>query len=74
MQPSKIELYLEVNARSDWQQQDLISEYNHKDLHNEHINTTYTRHIVASYCFQSLIGLANLLSAISCYKFHILKD
>ena len=33
----------------------------------------YTRYIIASYCFQSLIGLANLLSAISCYKFYILK-
>ena len=30
--------------------------------------------IIASYCLQSLIGPANLLSAISCYKFHISKD
>ena len=29
---------------------------------------------VASCCLQSLIGPANLLSAISCYKFHISKD
>ena len=34
----------------------------------------YTGHIIASYCLQSLIGLANLLSAISHYKFHISKD
>ena len=34
----------------------------------------YTKHIIASYCLQSLIGPANLLSAISCYKFHISKD
>ena len=25
-------------------------------------------------CFQSLIGLPNLLSTISCYKPHIVKD
>ena len=34
----------------------------------------YTKHIIASYCLQSLIGPANLLSAISCYNFHISKD
>ena len=33
-----------------------------------------TGHFIASYCFQGLIGLPNLLSVISCYKFHILKD
>ena len=33
-----------------------------------------TGHIIASYFFQSIIGLANLLSAISCYKFCTLKD
>ena len=27
MQPSKVESYLEMNARTDWSQQDLISEY-----------------------------------------------
>ena len=27
MQPSKVESYLEVNAYTDWRQQDLISEY-----------------------------------------------
>ena len=26
VQPSKVELYLEVNVQTDWQQQDLISE------------------------------------------------
>ena len=36
------------------------------------LNTT--KHIIASYCLQSLIGPANLLSAISCYKFHTSKD
>ena len=39
--------------------------------HTEHKH--YTGH-VASYCLQSLIGPANLLSAISCYKFHNSKD
>ena len=34
----------------------------------------YSVHIIACYCFQDLIGPANLLSAISCYRFHILKD
>ena len=34
----------------------------------------YSGHFIASYCFQGLTGLANLLSAISCYKFHILKN
>ena len=34
----------------------------------------YTKHIIASYCLQSLIRPANLLSAISCCKFHISKD
>ena len=27
MQPSKVELYLKVNAWTNWRQQDLISEY-----------------------------------------------
>ena len=40
--------------------------------HTEHKH--YTKHIIASCCLQSLIGPANLLSAISCYKFHISKD
>ena len=44
-----------------------------KDLLNEHMNTALIVLQLASYCFQSLIGLANLLLAISCYKFHILK-
>ena len=30
VQPSKFESYLEVNAWTDWQQQDLISEYGQK--------------------------------------------
>ena len=34
----------------------------------------YTKHIVACYCLQILIEPANLLSAISCYKFHTSKD
>ena len=36
------------------------------------LNTLNTRYITATYSFHGLIGLANLLSAISCYKFHIL--
>ena len=36
--------------------------------------TDYTKHIIPSCCLQCLIGPANLLSAISCYKFHISKD
>ena len=39
MCPSKVESYLEVNALTDWQQQDLISEYD-QGAHTEHINTT----------------------------------
>ena len=36
-------------------------------------STTLNTLAIASYCLQSLIGPANLLSAISCYKFHISK-
>ena len=49
-----------------------------KVCHIKHIGSDiakyYTGHGIASYCFQMLIGLTNLLSVISCYKFHILKD
>ena len=36
----------------------------------------YTGHIIASYCFKSLIGLPNICFQPypSCYKFYILKD
>ena len=37
-------------------------------------STTLKTLAIASYCLQSLIGPANLLSAISCYEFHISKD
>ena len=71
--PSKVlESYLKVNAWTDWWQ-DLISEYC-QGLVYEHINITLEALQLANYCFWSLIGLANLLSVISCYKFHILKD
>ena len=36
------------------------------------LNTT--KHIIASYCLQCLIGPASLLSAMSCYKCLISKD
>ena len=36
--------------------------------------TTLNTLCIASYCFQGSNGLANLLSAKSFYKFHILKD
>ena len=65
------ESYLEVNAFTDWWQEDLLSEHSQSLAYWAH--KYYTGHIIASYCFQSLIGLANLLSAISCYKFHTLK-
>ena len=45
-----------------------------KALHNEHVNTILDIIIIASYYFQSLIGLAHLLPAISCYKSEIFKD
>ena len=70
---SKVESYLEVNTCKDWRQQDLISEYAQGAL-AYWTHKYYIGYIIASYCFQSLIGIANLLSAISCYKFHILKD
>ena len=70
VQPSKVESYLEVNAWTDWRQQDLISEYG-QGLAYWTQNTTLDTLQLASYCFQSLIGLTNLLSSISCYKFHI---
>ena len=37
-------------------------------------NTTLNTLLLRIYCLQSLIGPASLLSAISCYKFHISKD
>ena len=42
-----------------------------KAYYTEHKH--YTKHIIAIYCLQSLIGPTNLLSAISCNKFHISK-
>ena len=33
-----------------------------------------TGHIITTHCFQSLIGIATLLSVISYYRFRILKD
>ena len=56
--PSKVESYLEVNTWTDWQQQDMISKYVQGLAYYKHINTTLDR-------------LANLLSTISCYKFHM---
>ena len=41
-----------------------------KAYHTEHINTTLDTSQLASYHFQSLIGLANLHSAIFYYKIH----
>ena len=64
--PNKVELYLEVKALTDWWQQDLISVCGQGLAYWTH---NYIGHIIASYCFQSLFELANLLSAISCYKF-----
>ena len=64
VQPSKVESYLEVNTWADWRQQDLISECSQGLAY---WTQTLPGHIVASYCLQSLVGLANLLSAISCY-------
>ena len=72
VRPSKVESYLEVNTQADWRQQDLISECGQGLAY--WTQALYTKCIIASYCFQSLIIPANLLSAISCYKFHISKD
>ena len=55
MWPSKVEVYLGVNAWTDWQQQDLISEYGQGPAYWTH--KYYSGHIIASYCFQGLIGL-----------------
>ena len=65
--PGKIEPYLEVNAWTDWQLQDLISVLPRGLAHWTH--WYYTGHIIASYCFQGLIRLPNLFSAIFCYNF-----
>ena len=64
--PNKVELYLEVKALIDWWQQDLISVCGQGLAYWTH---NYIGHIITSYCFQSLLELANLLSAISCYNF-----
>ena len=54
--PSKVESYLHGSKPCvDWQRQDLISEYGQGLSEYKH----YTRHNIASYCLQSLIGLAN---------------
>ena len=47
VQPSKVESYLEVNAWTDWRQQDLTSEYGQDLAYWTH--TYYTGHIIASY-------------------------
>ena len=57
--PSKVELYLEVNAWTYWWQQDLISEYAYGQGLAYWTHKYYTGQIIASYCFQSVIGLAN---------------
>ena len=72
VKPSKVESYLKVNTWTDWRQQDLISEYGQDLAYWTH--KYYTGGIIVSYYFQCLNGLANLLSAIYCYKFYILKD
>ena len=61
-----------MNTWTDWWQQDLIWGYGQGLAYWTH--SYYTGHIKANYCLQSLIGLPNSLSAISFYKFHILKD
>ena len=58
-----------MNAGTELQQQNVISEYGQGLAYWTH--KYYTGHIIASYYFQCLIGPANLLSAISCYKFHV---
>ena len=70
--PSKVESYLEVNTRTDWWQQDLTSEYDQGLAYWTH--QYYTGHIIASYCFQTLIGLANLCCHILLQISYILKD
>ena len=62
---SKVESFQEVNACTDWRKKDLISEYG-QSLPYQTQNYD-TGHTIASYCFQSLIGLANLLSTVSSY-------
>ena len=70
VRPSKVESRLEVDAWTDRWQQDLRSEYGQGLAYWTH--KYYTGHTIASYCFQSLIGLANSLTVITCYKFHII--
>ena len=70
--PSKVESYLEVmheqiGDNKIWYQNAT------KAVHTEHIKYC-TGYVIASYCFQSLIGLTNLLSALSCHKFHYFKS
>ena len=45
VQTSKVKSYLEVNAKTDWWQQDLISEYRQGFAYWTH--EYYTRHIIA---------------------------
>ena len=48
----------------------MTNQHQHQDCEEDLIIAQFY-----SYCFQSLIGLANLISVISCYKFHnYLKD
>ena len=69
--PSKVESYLEVKTWIDWWQQDLMSECCQGLAY---WTQKLPIHIITSYHLQSLIRPANLLLAISCYKFHISKD
>ena len=56
--------YLEENTWTDWWQQDLISDFGQGAcIYWTHIY--YTGHIVASYCFQSLVVLSNNLFTFS---------
>ena len=69
MWSSKVEPFQEVNVWTDWQQQNLISDYRQSLAY--WTQNYYTGHTTYNYsdCFQSLTGLANLLSTISSYKF-----
>ena len=72
-QPSKVELYLIVNALNRWvTTRSDIRIWPRLSVLN--INTILDMLYVASSCFESLAGVINLLSAIiSCYKFMKLR-
>ena len=69
--PSKVESYLEVNT---YISRLTTTKFDIRIWPRLSILNTSTTLVVASYCLRSYIGPANLLSAISCYKFHISKD